>query len=151
MDGVRRFHQTFKGVHGTKKFKSPCVRRIPDRERNHVFPARRSCANPSTAMFSDGRIKATTNKTKQSIPVFWRGAVSLNVAFSVGHQCLTVPLQNVMFQFTGWRVNCHRLMLNFAYSCLDHYREQLLTTVGAYEFAKQDSWIAFFFLQCFQC
>jgi hypothetical protein len=95
-------------------------------------------------MFSDGRIKAATNKTKQSTPVFWRGADGLNVAFAVGRQCLTVRLQNVMFQLTGWRVNCHRLMLNFAYSCLDHYREQLLTEVGSYEIAKQDGWIAYF-------
>ena len=34
---------------------------------------------------------------------------------------------NAMFQCTGWRVNCHQLMLNSAYSCLDHYRDQLLT------------------------
>ena len=40
-----------------------------------------------------GRTKAATNETKQSIHVFWRASVGLNVAFSVGHQCLTVPLQ----------------------------------------------------------
>jgi hypothetical protein len=44
-------------------------------------------------MFSDGRIKAATKKTKQSIPAFWQAAVGLNFAFSVGHQCMTVPLQ----------------------------------------------------------
>ena len=142
MEGASKFHQNLKGVHGRKKFKSPCFRRIPDQETNQVFPMRRRSASPSTAMFSDGRIKAATNKTKHSCLLAGRcrSERSIFCVTSVSHSTAT----NVMFQFTGWRVNCHRSMLNFAYSCLDHYREQLLTKTGAYEIAKQDSWIPYF-------
>jgi len=133
VEGVRRFQQTFKDDYDTKQFNSPWVRPIPDRESNQVFPIRRRRTKPSTAIFSDRHYQQNKIFLSSRGPLsVWTLHFLLNISVSqCRHEC----------DVSVHRMTCELPPVN-AELCL--FVSKSLLRTDAYEIAKQDSWIAYF-------